>query len=118
MRALMLGALLLVGCAPPCVPFSRAAHEVSCSSDGGVGLVGTMNSGSSAVLSLSCAAQVDSGVVVAVMTGVLCPGEQFERLAGRASADCALPSLEAGRLPVHGGEVELVTSAGTTECRQ
>lgn len=118
MRALMLGALLLVSCAPPCVPFSRAAHEVACSNDGGIGLVGTMNSGSSAVLSLTCTAHVDAGVVVAMMTGVLCPGEQFERLAGRASADCALPSLETGRLPVHDGEVELVTSGGTTECHQ
>lgn len=103
-----------VSCAPPCLPFSRPAHEVSC--DGNT-LVATFNAQNSSVLSPSCTAHVDGGVIIATVTGVVCPGEQFERLSNTLTMNCALPSLESGTIPVHEGQVLLVTDGGVTVCR-
>lgn len=104
----------LTSCAPPCLPFSRPAHDVSCDGDT---LVATFNAQNSSVLSSSCAARVDGGVVIAMVTGVVCPGEQFERLANTLTLDCSLPSLEPGTIVVHEGQVSLVTDGGVTVCR-
>lgn len=105
----------LTNCAPPCVPFSRPAHDVSCDGDT---LVASFNAQNSSVLSSSCAANVDGGVVVATVTGVVCPGEQFERLSSMLELDCTLPSLGSGTIPVHEGQVSLVSDGGVTVCRR
>lgn len=119
MRGMSVVAALSLGwlsCAPPCVPFSRAAHEVRCAEDGGRALVATLYAQNDTVLSPSCAAALDGGVVVATVSGVVCPGEQFERLATFVSVECALPALEDGAVPVHEGAIELHTDGGVTTC--
>ena len=116
MRAVVLSAIAVsfVSCAPPCLPFARPAQEVSCNGDA---LVATFYARNDTVLSPACAAHVDGGVVVATVSGVVCPGEQFDRLTNILTLDCTLPSLEPGTLPVHEGQVSLVTDGGVTACR-
>lgn len=118
MRAIVIlgAALAFTGCAAPCLPFATAAQEVSCAADGG--LVATFNGRNNSVLSPSCSTRLDGGVVMATVSGVVCPGEQFERLANIFTLDCPLPSLEPGTVPVNDGQVSLVTPAdgGVTVC--
>ncbi len=106
-------ALSIMSCAPPCVPFSRAAHEVACG-DGGV-LVATLFAGNDTVLGSKCSVTLDAGVPVAVMTGVVCPGEQLERLASRVESPCEVPVVPDGELMMSDA-VSLHTDGGVTRC--
>ena len=106
-------ALSLMSCAPPCVPFSRAAHEVACG-DGGV-LVATLFAGNDTVLGSKCSVTLDAGVPVAVMTGVVCPGEPLERLASRVESPCEVPVVPDGELMMSDA-VSLHTDGGVTRC--
>lgn len=112
--AMVAGAASFASCAAPCLPFARPAHEVTCNGDV---LVATFYARNDTVLSPSCAAHLDGGIVVATVSGVVCPGEQFERLANTLTVNCTLPSLEPGAVPVHEGQVSLVTDGGSTVCR-
>ncbi|MGV3619245.1 MAG: hypothetical protein ACO1OB_00430 [Archangium sp.] len=107
-------AAALAGCAAPCLPFSTPAHSVEC--DGGV-LVATFNAQNNSVLAPSCTVGIDGGVGVAMVSGVVCPGEQFERLSTLVTVSCALPSLETDSVPVQNSELVLISDGGVTVCR-
>lgn len=116
-RLAALLAVAFTGCTAPCLPFARQSEEVRCADDGG--LIATFNARNNSVLQPSCSASLDGGVVVATVSGVVCPGEQFERLANMLELPCPLPSLEPGIVEVNDGQVSLVTpdDGGVTTCR-